>query len=171
MRQIILDANVFKVIYEDLVNSRKGDGLNLLGHVLNKDVIVVDDRDLILTQWRDCCCGVEDEYFSQWVTRALIEDKLQRGHISNDPATKKHLKNELGLPKDDLIYLVLAIGVSAFLIVSEDIHFYEPAAKKKGGEHKRKIILERSGCVCKYMERKHNVLICCIDNVKSILTA
>jgi hypothetical protein len=88
MRQVILDANVFKVIYEDLVNSREGDGSKLLERVLNNGVLVVDDRGIILTQWRDCCCGVEDEYFSQWVTTALIEDKLRRGHTSSDPATK-----------------------------------------------------------------------------------
>jgi hypothetical protein len=169
MRPVVLDANVFKVIYEDLVNLCEGDGFKLLEGILANDVIVVDERDVIIAQWKNCCCGEEDEFFSQWIATAFIEDKLRRSEIIKDRNTKKYLLNELVLPKDDLIYLLLAIATSAFLVVSEDIHLYEPSAKKKDSGFKRRIILERSGCICRYMKKEHSVLICCIDHAKSLL--
>ena len=159
-----LEISTFDYSHENI-------GFGILSVIFENDFVAIDMRELILSEWRNCCCGDEDEFFSQWVADRMIEDKIRKVGYSVNRICKKNLINNYGVPAKDLTYLLFAIGIAAHMIVSEDIDLYDPRAKQWDGKKKAEVIRSGSGGVFRYMKKKHAVTICCIKQVAAYLDA
>jgi hypothetical protein len=168
-RAVIMDANAFKVVYNDLIDDADGLGSAVIATIFREDYISVDMGGIIIQQWKDCSCGEEDEFFQEWVTNRITEDKIRKRQPAKEAQIKKKLRIELGVPAKYWVYLLLAIGIAAFMIVSQDIDFYEPRAKSWDAKKRAGIISNRAGCVCKHMLKYHKVTICALEQAIAIL--
>jgi hypothetical protein len=168
-RAIIVDANSFKIAYNEMVTESIGLGSKLVASIFLSDFIVVDEGGVILQQWRACCCGDEDEFFREWIFNRIAEDKIRKCTLSANAHLKKKLRIELGVTAKDLVYLLLAVETAAFMIVSEDIDFYEPKAKTWNSQKRTELINHMAGCVCDHMRKYFKVTVCCLRHAVGML--
>jgi hypothetical protein len=168
-RPIIIDANCFKTCYNEIIAGAKGLGSELLDLIFVDDFIGLDEGGIILQQWSACCCGEEDEFFKEWISNRIVEDKIRHHPTRANAHLKKKLRVELGFPAKDVIYILLGVGISAFMIVSEDIGFYEPKAKTWTSQKRTELITRMAGCVCEHMRKYFDVTICSLRQAVSNL--
>lgn len=168
MRLVVIDASSFKSFYEELIGDIYSNARRLVDRVFENDFIGVDSGERILTEWIKCCCGDQDEFLRSWFRARAEEDKIRILDYNSSSQIKSSLKN-FGVPRKDCTYMYFAASNSAFLLVSEDIDFFEPAAKTHNEQRKARIKSKRSGCVCKYMKSEHSVQICDLAGAEALL--
>jgi hypothetical protein len=77
-----------------------------------------------------------------------------------DKTHKKKLQNECGMPmKREIIYVAVAAVTDKRFIVTEDIDFWEPSAKKKDSAAKQKIKNSGKGAVCRYLAKNLQITV------------
>jgi hypothetical protein len=163
-RPFLIDANAFKKIYDDLVEGSLGEGSRCLDSIMQDDHILIDDRGKIQKEWCDCSCGAKDEYFREWISQRMIEDKIRAAPARRNGALRSAL-NKFGMPNDDRVYCYLAESNNAYGIVSNDIDLYNPKAKLWDIEKRTKLMLNGKACVVVYMRRTHKVEIFPLEQI------
>lgn len=155
MPSAILDANVFKVYYDELLKETEAEGHALVNALFAWGHIALDDGELIRKEWANTCCGQREEYLNEWIYGRLLENKIVLYCIDCSNQLKRAIK-ALGVPAKDCRLLFLAISAASEVIVSEDIHLYEPAGRDWSPQRKTAIKQNGQGCVCRHMRNTHN---------------
>jgi hypothetical protein len=167
MSAVVVDANVFKHFYDEAIAEIEGKGAIFMTALLAWGHIAFDDDGKIQNEWRATACGAQDEFFKSWILARIGENKIQL--YDNHCGTKeKKDMNSFGVPTKDRKYISLSIAAKAAALFSDDIDLYEPKAKKWPEKAKRKIKENRSGCVCRWLQKKFGVIICRMDDHKIV---
>ncbi|MDB5159645.1 MAG: hypothetical protein JWR50_4352 [Mucilaginibacter sp.] len=172
MVHVIIDANVFKAIFEEDIGmdaprpGRSGSATPVWIGNPPKRIAVMDAGGQIEAEWRRQVGG-NSEWFDAWISTQMLEDRILTVTVTGHASTIKPLYS-LGFPKGivDIWYVRTAYEakstkaeIPAYLI-SEDIEFYDP--KKKASKNKAELINSGKGPVAKEIGR-NNVTVCCIS--------
>src|SRR5262245_21975613 len=107
MRPVVLDANIFKLFFEEDVSEAPAAAAEFMKAVLTWGHIAWDEKGFVANEWRTTSCGANTEYFESWVQARIVENKIQL----YEDATGAHLKKEgrvnFGIPNRDMKYVCL----------------------------------------------------------------
>jgi hypothetical protein len=155
-RPFVIDADAFKKIFDSLLYEIDNAARKSIELILQADHILIDTGGRIRQQWRACSCGDNDEYFSSWVSARLVEDKIREVGYKTDAAVRSKL-DKFGMPRDDRVYIFVAVSNAGYAIVSEDSDFYDPKAKRWSAPAKERLREDGRGCVVRYMRRQFGI--------------
>ena len=159
MHAFVIDANAIKDFQTERVSGADGATLvqDCMEKIFNNGFIAVDDKLLILSEWYSCCSHSASEYsLEEWVLARIQEGKIKFKGIAK--STDKSLI-AMSVSRKDHKYIILSCEVRAHSLVTNDIDFHDPAAKKKSAATKAKIKKSKAGPVCKHLRK------CCGVNV------
>lgn len=147
---VTVDANVMNAFTKSMITQSSTDAYSVVEQIRQGHGFVIDSGDLIKTQWIETCGKVFGEWFVTQVQAGrirMVEPKLDSGH-------RKHLRKDCGMPmRREVIYISVAAATDIRYIVTEDIDFWEPAAKQRDEKAKARIRARREGLVCRYLSK------------------
>jgi len=111
----------------------------------------IDEKGRIQHQWLETCDQV---FFGPWFVDALKSGKIRVVAAHLEANHKKKLRIDCGMPsaRFEMEYVAVANRVlPPKYIVTDDIDFWEPRAKKSTEQRKQAIKTKRTGCVCEYL--------------------
>lgn len=158
MNAIALDANAILVFQQERLNGMNGDGHAAVQRAIEYGCIALDIDGACLQEWIDTAEGHAPFALSAWV-----DDQLAMGNIRLFE-TKGNLfraLNAIGLPKKDHKWVKLAISCKGRIIVTNDIDFFDPRAKKAPEEKKLKL-KEKGGRCSKALAKSYKVSVYCM---------
>ena len=162
---LVVDANVFAAYYRASVLEADiqlcGDPIAIFDRLGGEDTALLDQKGMIAGEWSKRVSG-DEEWFDAWLATRLADGGITEIAIDNCKVLLQKLWNDCGLPKQsrDKWYVRTAHTQArrageTTAIVTEDVDFFEPAAK--GDPKKRKKHLRSGkGKVAKVL-RKHMV--------------
>jgi len=160
---MIIDANVIKGFFqEDVLGLPSGlteSPAVIFASLSNELRIFVDSIAIMENEWRNV---VEREWFDGWYSSMLTSDKIQIIKPKINPYFAKKLYL-LGFPKNrDIWYVRTAEAVSIMnnicILVSEDIHFYDPKKGSTSGKARLKVLCSGNAPVRKLLKRRISTL-------------
>jgi len=168
---IIIDANVFMAYVIETVKCDKyrtsDTSIYLFENICDRDPIIFDDGGHIRQEWEQL---VDPDYWRVW-----YPVMLHKGCIKEVKCKK--LRDELrkitqmGFPRDrDRWYILLALSLGSEvyepIIISENIHFYDPKCPSKSVQA---TIKSSSGKLKRYLLKNHGIRVCSLFNYNSII--
>lgn len=165
---LVIDANVLKGYYMETVlnvsNHLTDSTLLIFERLGGEDKVFLDSQGIIEHQWRRL---VAEEWFEAWFPSLFIEGKADEIDAYHCQGLKSHLRN-LGFPIHDRDFwyirtaksVVNSFGIS--IMISEDIHFYEPRARGKTSGHRIHLITRSKGQVVNLL-RRFNIFVKCVS--------
>lgn len=161
---IVVDASIIPDFYREL---SFGDGVvsQVVGWLTERCGIVASDK--VLEEWENVCCAQE---FVEWLTDQIKEGGVRRIEGKKlDRGTVKRMRVNCGFPcKDcDLEYIECAHATRSIrYIVSQDMDFYDPMAKKTSVRMKRWAREQRQGQFCRFLLRQLGIRVGTIEHCK-----
>ncbi|GAA4772476.1 hypothetical protein [Novosphingobium ginsenosidimutans] len=145
-----VDANAIHQFQEERVNGSPGIGHTCIEAILSNACIALDEEGHCLQEWLQCAGGKFPFALGDWVADQAVHGKIKYYELSSN-SIRKHL-NSLGIPTSDHKWIRLAIGSKGFVIVTNDIDFFDPSKKNATAKVKDKI--KASGGPCSKMLSK-----------------
>ena len=149
---LVIDANVvkghFQEAYLGIPHGLSASTLPLFGCLGHSCRANMDHKGIIAHEWRQT---VSPEWFDAWYATLLIEDKVRVVTAVPCQVLLKRLR-VAGFPQSrDAWYVRTAAAVAArggkAVIVSEDLHFFNPAAKGCGSAERGHVLRQGVGPV------------------------
>lgn len=159
---VVIDANILQAWYSDYTNDQTGPGstYEFVEMVARCFGFAIDQAGRIEGEWLS-------KVGKQVVIRIWFEDQIKEGRIHRvlsfmDKKTEKVVCEEYGFPKrdKDIVYLRCANRTDNRHLVSNDIHFYEPKSAGSGQIKRDRIMRNREGSLCRYLQRQLGVYVC-----------
>jgi hypothetical protein len=159
-KELVVDANVMALFTRSRVREEDSPARMLVERGREPGSFAIDSAGKMENQWLTTCGNKPGSAFYEWFYQRLKEGVIRPLSADMPKEDKKHLRVERGFPNDrfELTYVAVAYVSRCRYIVTEDIHFFDPALKAAGEETKSKAKNNRTGCVCKYL-RKLNVTV------------
>jgi hypothetical protein len=162
---LIIDSNVFAAYYRASVLGTQpdieGDPIALFDSLGGSDFGFLDSDGMIVGEWRKRA-EKDAEWFDEWLAGLLVDGYLMEIGIDTCLVLLRKLWGDCGFPKQsrDKWYVRAAHTQSQTsgqiaAIVTEDVDFFEPAAKKDPKKRARHL-KSGNGKVAKLL-RKHDV--------------
>lgn len=159
---VVVDAQVVKGFFLESVlgqpNELTGSAALLFDSTFRRHPIFVDDSGIMQHEWRSL---VEPEWFDAWFADLLRDgDVFEIRGVNN-----KHLRRKLqdmGFPTGrDIRYVNVSVAVcnrTGFcLLVSEDLHFYEPREKSASAERRAEILMTCGGRIARHLRKTQSI--------------
>jgi hypothetical protein len=173
MVNLLIDANVFRAIYEEDIGlasprpERTGSATPVLDQTARPSKFFIDDGHQIESEWRKQCRN-DSEWFEAWVAEQFRVGNIWEVTVEDSHRTKAKKAIAFGFPANSIdIWYIRVAYVSKDVrpnmpihLVSEDIDFYDPAMKKS--KNKINKIQNGSGPVAKHLKRE-NITVSCIS--------
>ena len=121
----------------------------------------IDGGGKIQHQWLNTCGSRPGTNFYEWFYQALKDGKVRLVAAALAEGEKKRLRIDHGFPDDQFEYTYIAVAnvTKTRYIVSNDMHFYEPACKDANDKAKARARTERKGCACRYLKHKLRITV------------
>src|SRR5258708_790340 len=139
--------NVFS---QNLIRNEIADTRTLIEWIETTRGFAIDAGGKIKHQWLITC---DKTFFGTWFIEGLKAGRIRQVVAKLDERHSRHLRINCGMPTAgfELTYVAVANVVDGLkYIVTDDIDFWEPSAKKKNEKTKQAIKAGRTGCVYKY---------------------
>jgi hypothetical protein len=147
---VTVDANVMHAFTKSMIAKSDTDAHSVVELIRKHHGFVIDSGDLISRQWIETCGRV----FEQWFVTQLQAGRITMVNPKLDAGHKKCLRKDCGMPmRREVIYVSVAAATGVRYIVTEDIDFWEPAAKLRDEKAKARIRARREGLVCRYLSK------------------
>jgi hypothetical protein len=149
---IVVDANVMNLFNQSLIKKEATGARTLVERIESTHGFVIDEGGQIEHQWLETC---DKAYFGTWLVEGLKGGRIRKVVAVLEKQHRKKLRIDCGMPtkRAELTYVAVANSVDNLkYIVTEDIDFWEPSAKKADETRKQAIKTARSGCVSKYLQ-------------------
>jgi hypothetical protein len=168
MPSVVVDANCINAFQFERIHELIGTAFNAITHILTVHHIGLDDKMLCQQEWIDCAKGPDRLSLHDWISDQLASGKIVYYPSHADAAVSKKL-SELGLPKKDVKWFLLAKACTALALISEDIDMYHPPAKAWTHKKKEKCKENYSGCICKFAKKNLDVQVMRLSHVTDLL--
>lgn len=165
---IVIDAHVIRAFYCE-VTGGQSDATAAVSSILESlsqdNPAYLDDGGMIKHKWRR---HVNNEWFSGWFPRALADDRIQFIDAQNPSTVRNHLGSQCGFPVQSrrIWYIRTSEAVADeegdCVLLTEDLHFYEPSEVNCDNDRKERILVNRIGCVVGVLAGI-NVSVHCVD--------
>jgi hypothetical protein len=175
--EIVIDAQVvwgyFKEAILELEPSLTGRAEPVFERLGSEDLAFLDQEGHIEHEWRSV---IDREWFDPWYARLLSAGAATLIPVETCNMLRKQLER-LGFPRShkDIWYVRTAKAVAdhygQVIIVTEDMHFYDPTQKKTNAKHRRRILLSGDGQVARYLRRKECIDIRCVAGYCELMAA
>jgi hypothetical protein len=146
-----VDANIMCKFTESLIHDIETNERAVVRKLQSSHGFVIDDRGQIKHQWLETC---GTNVFGEWFYQGLKTGIIREVQATLEKQHKKRLQQGCGMPtkRAELMYVAAANVTELKYIVTDDIDFWEPKAKKRGNREKHdEIKQQRKGTVCKYL--------------------
>lgn len=161
----VIDANIIKGIFQEDVagsHSLSASPMRMLEIVVRSGTrICLDDRGLLEHEWD---AAVDSDWYSNWFVTLASQANLARLGLADCRQTISHLRTSCGFPRSrDHTYVSLSVksaeqeGKSN--LITEDMDFFEPAAKGQSKVREKFLDGRLKGSVQKYLRKKHEVYV------------
>ena len=157
--ETVIDAQVVLGYFQETVQEREpsltGKPSLVIRRLGREDHVFLDDSNQIEHEWRN---PVPNEWFDAWYAKLLTEGAAVLVPTQTCTALRKQLW-KLGFPRNsrDIWYVRTASAVADFhgaaVILTEDMHFYNPSEKGCPAKRRNKILLSGDGPVATYLCR------------------
>ncbi len=156
---LVIDANVIKGHFQEaylcIAHGLSASTVPLFSRLGRSFRANVDDKGIIAHEWRQV---VAPEWFDAWYGTLLIEDKVIVMTAARCPMLLKRLR-AAGFPQSrDAWYVRTAAAVVArdgkAMIITEDVHFFDPAVKGCGSAERAHVLRQGIGPVRKLLLRE-----------------
>lgn len=147
-----VDANVMCAFTESLIRKTDTRERAVVQRLEISHGFAIDHTGQIKHQWFETCGA---NVFGEWFIQGLKGGKIVEVRASLDKQHKKKLQQDCGMPtkRAEMMYVAVANVTALKYIVTNDIDFWEPKAKRQGNhEMHEQIKLKRSGAVSKYLK-------------------
>lgn len=165
--EIVIDAEIAKGYYEEAVLSKE-DGLTastlpLFNRIGVHDMVHFDSGGHIKAEWKAL---VDPMWFDAWYPGLLISGGAFEIDVETCYMTINTLKT-YGFPDSkDVWYVRTAKAVvdthGKSVLISEDIHFFDPSMGACSGKARKKILIGRKGKVCRFLTGKEKIEVHCV---------
>jgi hypothetical protein len=171
MANMVIDANVFKAIYEEDIGlpSPRPERTASAGTIFcaNKmhRLAFIDDGHQVEQEWRDQCPAGQ-EWFDAWLAENFANGKIILVNAKEQTKSASKIFQH-GFPKSsrDIWYVRIAYAAREYRkefdtsLITEDIDFFDPTKKKD--KNKSKVIKSGSGPIAKHL-RNEKIYVGCI---------
>ncbi|MCE9508332.1 MAG: hypothetical protein K8R48_08510 [Alphaproteobacteria bacterium] len=152
----VVDANAIDEFYQEKILDSSTAISDAIGILLSRGYIVIDDKDWILTEWNGRALRGDDTLMA-WIDMGIQEKWIRLLPFKQKPHLRKKLQ-QLGMPNDDLKYVIFADHLKGKAIITDDIDFHEPKEKNNRKPGKiDSIKASKKGSVCKYITKKLSI--------------
>lgn len=150
---IVIDAHLIREFYREVKQGQSSATAPITPIIesLSQDrPAYLDDNGMIKHKWRT---HTGNEWFWGWYPRALQEDKIQFVAACPRSSVRIRLQRDCGFPVQSrkMWYLRTSEAVADELgdcvLLTEDLHFYDPTEVGCGNSRKERILANRAGCV------------------------
>lgn len=168
---MIIDAHVMREFYLEVTQGQSSATeavTPIIDTLSHENPAYLDENGMIKHKWRT---NVKNEWFSGWFPRALAADKIRFIEPLNPSTVRNRLASDCGFPIQSRKIWYIRTGEAvaneegACVLLSEDLHFYEPGEKNCGSDRKERILRNRVGCVVEILDdvdvSVHCVATCC----------
>lgn len=174
--RVVIDAQIVAGYYRETVNGEEpaysGPAADLVALLGTRDIGFVDEAGVLEGEYRGL---VDPDWFDAWYGERLQAGDLDIVAAPRCPALIKTLTVDFGFPKrsKDCRYVELGRAVVSAseepaALVSEDLDFYDPKAKRGDAKYRRRLIESQSGPVARYLKRTEHIM---VRSVKGHLAA
>ncbi len=165
---LTVDANVINLVRKEVAASVADDPGELeamLECLLTSLGIVV--TDFIHTEWEQTC---RSTWFSKWYDENVVARRIRPVEPINDPELRKVLRLK-GLPSAgrDHHYILCAKEYAPHYLLTEDIDFFDPRSKKASVHEKKRVMEDREGQLCRFLERDQRITVGMLQHCRSDL--
>jgi hypothetical protein len=148
---VTVDANVMAGFTKSLISETSTDAYKIVERIKAGQGFAIDVGDLIKTQWFETCGRA---VFGQWFVSQLQTGRIRMVTPLLANNHKRCLRKDCGMPmRGEVIYVSVAAATTIRYIVTEDIDFWEPSAKRRDEKSKARIRTRREGAVCRYLSK------------------
>lgn len=126
-RVFVVDANVINAFQTERLCGDPGAVNEALAALLKVGHIAMDEGNLCKQEWVDCAAGTYPLAITDWFNDRLVDQSIQLYPLAKSPPRKALL--QIGLPRKDHKWVLLAASASALAIISEDIDFLDCTKK------------------------------------------
>jgi hypothetical protein len=167
--EIVIDSQIVKGYYmESFLASDAGltaDTVSLFMRIGTEDKVFLDSGGHIKAEWKAL---VDPDWFDAWYPSLLIEGGADEIEVGTYSSTLKAL-GAIGFPvrsSKDVWYIRTAMAIvgkfGRSALIAEDIHFFEPSKGACRGKARRKILVCRTGSVCRLLSNREKIEVHCI---------
>lgn len=171
--RIVIDAQIVKGYFQEIMGISQsdltGEATPIFNRIGQTDHVYLDENGQIKNEWRNT---VDPDWFEAWYPTLLRDGGAYEIPIQ----TCEHIKKRLisfgfpsrGSSSKDIWYVRVGKAVtnlfSRTIIITEDLHFYDPPKKGCSSKERMKILHSGRGPVSNYLERNENIGIRCVAN-------
>lgn len=162
---VAIDANIMAMILPEIVNSH-GINYNIVIKIIEKYGIASTKK--VDQEWENVCgC----DFFNGWLAQLHEKGAITYVNADLNPHARKTICNKYGCSDNrDIEYIKIANVTDTKYIVSNDIHLYEPSAKRFDSKAQERIKLSRSGNLCKYLKKELKIRVGLLQHCSSDLS-
>jgi hypothetical protein len=163
-----LDANCFKSYIDGLTTEVENVCVIAFKEVTEVGQFILDDGNLFVQEWRDSTGGFGNLFVGDHISDLLLQNKIGLRPFVKNVKLRKQLEL-LGMPRKDAKIVEFSAGSEIDLILSHDMDFFEPKKKKCQPDLRRKLLHNRGGSLCKFIERTCDIIVSCCCRCREFL--
>jgi hypothetical protein len=167
--ELVIDAQIVKSYFMESVLDKKSELTETTLPVFNRlgssDHVYLDSDGQIQHEWKNL---VDPTWFDEWYYQLLLHGAAHEISVKDCKLILRALK-QYGFPvhgNRDGWYIKTAKAVSEkfgrSIILSEDMHFFEPSEKASTGVRRRKILVCCKGKVAKHLRNREQIQVHCV---------
>lgn len=167
---VVVDASSVTLFQKARVLGDDGPAVAGMEHILSDGQIVMDAANLMLQEWMDSSSfsSHDKESLMSWVS-----DQHQRGKIIlheyvNDAHGIRRMR-QFGMKGRDPKYILTAQQSGSFAVISDDVDFFDPTARRRGARSVNRAKQNRCGPVVAYARRNLGIEISTIDQAPNVI--
>ena len=169
MKGVVVDACVMQHFLTALISKTENDATRLVDCLSSGEGFAIDEKDKVVNQWRETC---RHQVMEDWITLGIQAGYIRM--VSSGPTAqhKKHLQTKLGFPyeqRHEGVYVEVAHTAPPHILVTDDIDFWEPKAKRRSAAEKARFVSGRTGGVCTYLRKKMKTQVLSVQQALSDL--
>jgi predicted nucleic acid-binding protein len=156
---VVADTNIVIYFINDYMKGSNDTSLNkIFIQILNKCGFVVNDQ--IIFEYKN---SIKTLGFQEWLGDQLLSKKIdyikENDRTKLEKKDKKSIHDTFGLPRNskDIHFIKCANHTQIKIIISKDIDLYDPKKKNAPPSERYEIMINRSGLLCRYLERNLDI--------------
>ena len=158
---IVADTNIIKYYYDDVSHDEFNFQRKLIDSICDNCGFVINEQIYWEYELKITTFGFKD-----WLGTMMWEGKIdyinERSETKLSPHNKNIIHDKFGLPRNnskDIHFIICANHTTIKYIITNDIDFFDPKKKEVNSENREKIINQRSGQLCHFLEKKLGILV------------
>lgn len=158
---VVADTNIMKYYYDDVSHDEENFRRTLIETICDSCGFVIDEQ----IQW-EYRLKINTIGFLDWLGTMMLEGKIdlinERRETKISPSNKRSIHEDYGLPRNnskDIHFIICANHTDIKYILTNDIDFFDPRMKNASSEEKERIKNQRTGRLCRFLERELGILV------------